>query len=161
MDNWDWALSVMPYVTTGDDLSGLHTGVKLIHSLQYEEDRLNTSVRLGYLGLNEDTTEVDTSAIVAAVGVSYDIVASPTIVHRFEASVSSGMNLESMETSAGYSFNASLGERARLKLGVDFGETSSASAVFFNEKYRAALFGDELAGAKWLPSPNASMFWVF
>jgi hypothetical protein len=31
----------------------------------------------------------------------------------------------------------------------------------FNEQYREKVYGDELAGKAWLPSPNASLFWVF
>ena len=84
------------------------------------------------------------------------------MVHRFKGAISGDMNgLDSLKASAGYSFNAALGERARLELGVDVGEPSSVSGRVFQEQYGTTVYGEELGGESWVPSPNASLFWVF
>jgi hypothetical protein len=162
VDNWDWALSITPYVTTNFGLTEFYSGVAVTHSLQYAEDRLNTTLRLGYVGLLGAEDEIEPNAIEGELGLSYDIVATRAIVHRFKGSISSGVNLpENINASVGYSFHASLGQRARVELGIDFGEPSSATGVFFKEQYSDAVFGEDLAGQAWIPSPNASLFWVF
>jgi hypothetical protein len=165
VDDWGWALSVTPYISTDYSFDKFRSGATFIHSLQYAEDRLNTSVRVGYVGQRTegDAAEgIATGTLEGELGVSYDIVASKEIVHRFKSSLSSGMNVdEDLIWSAGYSLHAAIGQRARLELGVDFGEPSSYSGVLFNEQYREKVYGDELSGKDWLPSPNASLFWVF
>ena len=109
-----------------------------------------------------DVDELSKGLLEGEVGLSYDIVASRSMVHRFKGAVSGDMNgLDSLKASAGYSFNAALGERARLELGVDVGEPSSVSGRVFQEQYGTTVYGEELGGQSWVPSPNASLFWVF
>ena len=167
VDNWDYALSITPYASADFDLEQIRTGATILHSLQYEEDRLNTSIRVGFVGNRGvyeslDVEEFSKGMLEGEVGLSYDIVASRSIVHRFKGAISGDMTgLDSLQASAGYSFNAAIGERARLELGVDVGEPSSVSGRIFQEQYGTAVYGDELGSQSWMPSPNASLFWVF
>lgn len=167
IDNWEYALSITPYASADFDLEQIRTGATILHSLQYAEDRLNTSVRIGFVGNrgtyeSMDVDELSKGMLEGEVGLSYDIVASRSMIHRFKGAVSGDMNgLDSLKASAGYSFNASLGERARLELGVDVGEPSSLSGRVFQEQYGTTVYGEDLGGQAWIPSPNASLFWVF
>jgi|GEM_PF-4514442 len=167
VDNWEWALSVTPYISTDYSLQQFRSGATVTHSLQYAEDRLNTSVRVGYVGQREDVEVNDieglaTGTLEGEIGLSYDIVASRAVIHRFKGSIASGLNTkDALSASAGYSLHASLGERARLELGVDVGAPSSVSGELFNEHLRDDVYGAELSGESWLPTPHASLFWVF
>ena len=165
VDDWGWALSVSPYVKTDSSLSNFQSGASVTHSLQYAEDRLNTTVRVGYVGqrnTNTDTDNFATGTLEGELGVSYDIVVSKGMIHRFKSSLTSGMDLsEGIDWTAGYSFHTVMGERARLQLGVDFGAPSSFVGEVFNENYRQTVYGDDIAMKNWAPSPNASIFWVF
>lgn len=167
VDNWAWALSVMPYASTDYRLETVRGGATVIHSLQYEQDRLNTSVRVGYASTRADSEAVDiesfsTGTIEGEVGLSYDFVMSRALVHRIKGSVSGSMDgIESLQATAGYSLHAALGDSARLELGLDFGEPSTVYGDLFNEHLREQAYGAELAGEAWMPTPSASLFWVF
>ena len=163
IDNWGWALSVTPYFSTDYDLTSIRSGATFIHSQQYSEDRLNTSVRVGYIGaVPENELVFSADDFELGIGLSYDIV-SRAVIHRLRGAISSGLDWE--RTSAwnlGYSVNASLSERTRLELGVDFGDAGAfSSAAAFNELLRESAYGTELAANPLLPSPSASLFWVF
>lgn len=167
IDNWEYALSITPYASTDFGLEQIRTGATILHSLQYAEDRLNTSVRVGFVGNRGtyeslDVDEFSKGMLEGEVGLSYDIVASRSMVHRFKGAVSGNMSgVDSLQAAAGYSFNAALGERARLELGVDVGAPSSVSGQIFQQQYGTTVYGEELGAQSWVPSPNASVFWVF
>jgi hypothetical protein len=167
VDNWEYALSITPYASADFGLEQIRTGAIILHSLQYAEDRLNTSVRLGFVGNRGtyeslDLDEFSKGMLEGEVGLSYDIVVSRSMVHRFKGAISGDMSgLSSLQAGAGYSFNAALGERARLELGVDVGTPSSVSGQIFQQQYAAAVYGDDIGDQAWAPSPNASVFWVF
>lgn len=167
IDNWDYALSITPYVTADLGLQQISTGATILHSLQYAEDRLNTSVRLGFVGSqgayeNLDSQGLSGGMLEGELGLSYDIVATRSMVHRFKGSVyGNGAGIESAQATAGYSFIAALGERVRMELGVDIGTPSSVSGRIFQERYATAVYGQDLGTQSWAPSPNFSLFWVF
>lgn len=169
VDNWAWALSVTPYLSTDYQLQTIRSGATFIHSLQYEQDRLNTSVRLGFVGERGgtdieavDIETISTGILEGEVGLSYDFVMSRSLVHRIKGSISGSMaGIDSLQASAGYSLHAALGDSARLELGVDVGEPSTVYGELFNAHLREQAYGEELAGQVWMPTPSASLFWVF
>ena len=167
IDNWDYALSVTPYASTTVEFDELRVGATLLHSLQYAEDRLNTSVRVGFVGQPGTEAALELGGVASGilegeVGLSYDIVASRSVVHRFKTSISGSMQgLDSLTGSAGYSLHAAIGESARLELGLDVGQPSSVAGDVFNAQLREVVYGEELSGQSWMPTPSASLFWVF
>lgn len=166
IDNWDYALSITPYLSTDNGFDTVRAGATLIHSLQYEQDRLNTSVRLGYVtNRSGDVAEVDSyseGTIEGTVGLSYDIVMTRSLVHRFKGAISGSMaGLDTLSATAGYSLHVALADTARLELGLDVGEPSTVYGELFNEHLREAAYGADLASETWMPTPSASLFWVF
>ena len=155
MDNWDYALSVTPYLSTDNGFDTVRAGATLIHSLQYEQDRLNSSVRLGYVtNRTGEITDVDsysTGTIEGTVGLSYDVVMTRSLVHRFKGAVSGSMvGLDSLSATAGYSLHVALADTARLELGLDFGEPSTVYGELFNEHLRERAYGTEFAEQAWM-----------
>ena len=163
IDNWGWALSVTPYVSTDYELTELRSGATFIHTQQYAEDRLNTSLRIGYNGaVPVDGLVFSVDDFEVGLGLSYDIV-SRAVVHRVRGGVSAGRDWEQTATwNLGYSVNASISKRARVELGVDFGQPAAfSSAAAFNDLLRDTVYGSALASNPLLPSPSASLFWAF
>ena len=68
--------------------------------------------------------------------------------------------LDSLQASAGYSFNAALGERARIELGVDWVNHHLYLVVYSKSSTGRQCMG-RTGSQSWMPSPNASLFWVF
>lgn len=160
IDNWDYALSITPYVSTDFDMQQIRTGATILHSLQYAEDRLNTSLRVGYVGNRSDY--VSNNILEGEIGLSYDIVVSRSMAHRFKGAISGNeTGVESAQATAGYSFITALGERARMELGVDVGTPSSVSGRVFQANYANTVYGTKLGSQSWVPSPSLSVFWVF